>query len=545
MTQNIPLQQELSNVSIHVLNVKDKRDNKRKFTLRDLSNQDFAGQGDEITSKEQERRQRKRFDANNSMNKVIGDVKFGEDEDLQGELDTKKRIRKKRLNEDGEYEYYYDYEYDEEEIRNLSPEELTNSLFANNPELRAKYLQAYKQLSALEKKQLDDWIKAMNEFLMSDEDYHNLSFLDDMEKFAESLIESLKTQQSKFDFAIVGPRYSGKTTFLAVLLSKMTDLFAATGKWKRLFILYVDFKLISEQTQNLADLYQRIVEITFVQLGKQYSLFRPYMQKTLAFFKDLPSGRVAPSFPHRIAIEREFPMAQLKLTQLAQTMFNLFRQVTPLESAINQILAFPEKIGQIFNKPEIQYIIDHFERSKILIDRTDTLTSESKKVSVVSLLKQFILGKSFVIASENEPEFLEILQSIKRSSPKLTTKVIISNMSDIPIGVDKKDESKRELHVSYKDGHSHVVFTREKCQGCVGFLVRWNELMRLATAVEENRALQSNMANLRSEREGAKSQADIRLLDFVVRFLPQVYTKTGELPDSEIQSAYVISRKGA
>lgn len=534
-----------SSCSIQVLRCSS-QDNSQQFSLRDLSKLKWANgqKGEENLSEEQEKRTRRGLGLTDEQ-AALG---FGDDEEYGDLKRHHKKKRVKRRNADGEYEYeyVYDSEYEEydEEIRNLTMEELQSSLFQGSPELLEKLLKQLQEMSALEREQLSHWLNAVKNLILSQEEINNLSFMDDMLKHADLLLSKLKTPLTFLNFAIVGPRYSGKTTFLAVFLSKIADLLVSNNQWKKSFVCYLNFRAISEKTNNLIDFYQQIVDITFSQLEKQVPELKPYTQKTIKYFKDLPSGTVAPSFPKRITIDKDFPDANLKFSRLAQRLFTSFKNEDAIDKTVDLILSFPQEIGTIFTLPCVHYIIDHFENSNIPIqssERSPTKKKQSQSI-IVSRLKQILIGKSFVICCQNEPSFLKILREIKGSSPEMKTKVIISNISDIEIAPDTKDESKRELHVTYKDGHSRIVLTRDKCQGCIAFLAKWNHLMKLAKAVEEEIMLISRSSIL-TRKQSVKSQADIILCDFVTSFLPQVIS-IKDLPQSEINNISVIDKHG-
>lgn len=537
--------------SIQVLRCSS-QDNSQQFSFRDPSTLKWANgdKGEENLLSEQEKRNRRGFGLRGDQD-ALG---FGEDGDsAYGDLKRhhkKRRVRRRNSNGEYEYEYVYDESYEEydEEIRNLTMEELQSSLFQGSPELLEKYLKRLQEMTALEKEQLSRWLNAVKNLILSQEQLDNLSFMDDMIKHADLLLEKLKTPLSALNFAIVGPRYSGKTTFLAVFLTRIAELLVTTNQWKRTFICYLDFRAISEKTSNLNDFYQQIVDITFTQLEKQVPEIQAYTQKTKKFFKDLSTGTVAPSYPKRIAIDKEFPAADIKFTRLAQNIFTAFKDETNLSKIVDLILSFPQQVGTIFTLPNVQYIIDHFENCNIPIQPSEQSSPKKKQATpasqgiIVSRLKQILIGKSFVICCRNEPSFLKILREIKGSSPEIKTKVIISNISDIEIAPDKKDESKRELHVSYKDGHSHIVLTRDKCQGCIAFLAKWNHLMKLAKSVEEEIALISKFT-IQTQKQPIKSQADIILFDFVKSFLSQIIS-IKDLPNSEIRDVAVIDKHG-
>lgn len=537
-----------SSCSIQVLRCSS-QDNSQQFSLRDLSKLKWANgdKGEENLVEEQEKLKRRVMGLKDGQS-ALG---FGDDDDDDNDGDLKrhhkkKRVRRKNSNGEYEYEYVYDEEYEEydEEIRNLTMEELQSSLFKGSPDILEKLLKQLQEMSVLEREQLSHWLNAVKNLILSEEEINNLSFMDDMLRHADLLLSKLKTPLSFLNFAIVGPRYSGKTTFLAVFLTRIADLLLSNNQWKKSFVCYLDFRKISEKAKNINEFYQQIVDITFSQIEKQVPELKPYTQKTNKFFKDLPSGKVAPSFPKRIAIDKEFPDADIKFTRLAQRLFASFKDEDGLSKTVDLILSFPQEVGTIFTLPCVHYIIDHFENSNIPIQPSEQSPSKRKQSQgiIVTRLKQMLGGKSYVICCQNEPSFLKILREIKGSSPEIKTKVIISNISDMEIAPDTKDESKREVHVTYKDGHSHIVLTRDKCQGCIAFLAKWNHLMKLAKAVEEEISLISRSAIL-TRKQSVKSQADIILFDFVKSFLPQVLS-IKDVPQSDIQNISVVDKHG-
>ncbi|OHT04703.1 hypothetical protein TRFO_27705 [Tritrichomonas foetus] len=534
------------NCNIAVLHCTDSRSNSRLYSLRDLSAIKRAGgkPGTEnVTKKKTGSNKRKSLNEKYHLNDFgfnIDDIDYANGEDEFGRRKRRRRSNQPHRNADGEYEYYSDDDDDDfarEPIRKLTVEELQNSVLRGlSPELLEKYNKELQALTALEKETLNKWLSAIKNLILPFETVQNFSYLDEMEEFAESLLNELKTPVSTLADAIVGPRYSGKTSFLAVFLTKIAERYVQNGQWKKTFIFYLDFNKV--QSGNLLEFYQYIVDLTFSQIELQDSTISQYCPRIVKFFKELPTGKVAPVFPKRIAIDKDIPGADSKFTRLAQDIFTKFHDHTAFLKTFDMILTFPHEVGKIMELPNVHFVIDHFEKSDVTITPTDFYDPKTKPVSVLSRLKNTLITQSFVICCQDEPSFLKVLQGIKNSSPEMTTKVIISNISDIPI---EKIEAKQQVIVNYKDGHSCIVLTREKCHGCIAFLVKWEQLMKLGKTVAEERSLMSKAA-ARYKQETSATRADMALIDYVRDFLPHVLS-IKDIPSSEIRDVNVVDQE--
>ena len=386
----------------------------------------------------------------------------------------------------------------------------------NNLDSSMMDTQTYQELSRLEKEAMNDWIQGIRNMILPYEDILNLKYYDEMENYAIDLLNNAKTVISKLTTAIVGPRFSGKSTFLALYLCKVAERFTANGAWKRSFFFYLAFKDVANQLDDPIFLYQTFVNATFAQLEVQVPQLKQYAQKIAKFFNELPSNKATSQFPKRIPIDKEFPGANMKLTKIAERVRKIFGDPADFVGALKFIFDFPEIIGKVFEFTDVYYVLDDFDYCDVDVHSKPPFDVKAESLLLIDFLKESLKTKSFVLCCLDEPHFLEVLKSINDNSTEMRTRVVFANIADIEV---EPPESHFEFMIEFENCHKKVRINRETCQGCIGFLVCWDKLVSLGVAVENNLQLQSKIA-ARFKQAIDKTNEDYRFLDFARKYLP-------------------------
>ncbi|OHT09087.1 hypothetical protein TRFO_04672 [Tritrichomonas foetus] len=392
--------------------------------------------------------------------------------------------------------------------------------------------ETYLALSKLEKDELNNWVNAIRNMIIPYSELNNLMYLEEMQNFAVDILRSTKTVISRLQNAIVGPRFSGKSTFLAVFLSLIAERFASNGQWKKSFFFYLSFKDVSNHIDEPFDLYQTFINATFSQLEAQIPPFKPYAQRIAKFFNEIPTTN-STQFPKRIPVEKDFPVANVKLTKIAENIRKVFSDEDNFVPAIDFIFNLPNVIANVFGLPDVHFIFDDFDVCDVDVVPKPPFLATKQSVSLIDRLKESLKTKSFVICCKDEPKFLEALKSMngKSKGSDMVTKVVFSNISDIEVD---PPESQFEFMVEFENCHKKVRINRETCQGCVGFLVCWEKLVTLGIAVENNQQLQSKLAS-RYKNKVLRTDEDYKFIDFARKYLPYMLGTENHGPIADVK----------
>lgn len=461
---------------------------------------------------------------------------------------THRRKRKIQLGSDEEEEYY-DEEYFDENIPELSVEDLLlalsqfdlggSSIFSKATNLKKfdanTKVFIYQKLTELEKSQLIQWLTALRNMILTHQELQKLKYREEMENFCNTIFEKMTNPLSKFAHCIVGPRYSGKSTFLAVLVAKIGERLSMNGQWRKSFFFFLDFKNASKSFTNISEIFKIFVRATFKQAEVQIPNFSPFTKKCISFFCGIPSNQNSTTFPKRVAIDKVFEYADIRMTKLAEKAQMLLNNKSKFFETLDFIFNFPKEIARIFNLPEVTYILDNFDECDVDLYNPYAKNKKEQHIFIIERFKRLLPTVSFVLSCLELPHFLNILGSIQKESINMKTQVQIVNIADLPI---KKPESNFEILVRYDDDHTSIRLTRDCCKSCVGLIVGWDRLIKLGTIVENNNMLESKIA-LKKKKEMKITQDDVRMLEYARHFLPKVMTYE-QIPKTNISYVSLV-----
>ena len=417
---------------------------------------------------------------------------------------------------------------------------MENAMFGGNTDIDPVQLRKhiFKQLSEQEKKQLTKWMSSLRNMILTNEELQHLKYNNEMENYCDVIFEQMKTPLSNFAHCIIGPKYSGKSTFLSVLISKIGERLAINRHWKNTFIFFLGFKSISKNLDSLVGLYQAFISNTFFQAELQIPKLAPYAKKIAEFFSKVVTNEMPPVFPKRITIDKKFNFADIKLTKLAEKSKKVFNFPEKYKEAIEFIFNFPREIATIFGMTEIHYILDDFDACDVDIPyRKTKYHKQESPIILIEELKQLLPTVSFILCCQNLPHFLDILDSINKKTVDLKTKVQFVNISDLPID---PPESKFEILIQYKNQAS-LRINRDNCQGCIGFIVGWDKLVKLGQVCENNLKLQSTI-KLRTQKTIDLTEDDVKIIEYTQNFLPKILSHD-DLPASQISYVSLVDPK--
>lgn len=496
---------------------------KKEFQIRDVSKLKWAPNC----------RHNENSDDLNDLNK--DDSQKSRSRDLGYNVDDlyglRHRKRKIQLDSDEE-EDYYDEEYLDENIPELSVEDLLialsqfdlggSSIFGKATGLKKfdanTKVFIYQKLTELEKKQLIQWLTALRNMILTHKELQRLKYREEMEIFCDTIFSQMSNPLSKFSHCIVGPRYSGKSTFLAVLVAKIGERLSMNGQWRKSFFFYINFRSVSKSFTKLSEIFKAFVRATFKQAEVQIPNFSPFSKKCISFFYGILSNQNSTTFPKRVAIDKVFEYADIRMTKLAEKAQMLLNNNSKFVEAIDFIFNFPKEIARIFNLPEVTYILDDFDECNVNIYNPYAKSKKEQHVLIIDRFKRLLPTVSFILSCLDLPHFLAVLGSIQKDSVNIKNQVHIINIADMPI---KKPESNFEVLVRYDDNHTSIRLTRDCCKSCIGLIVGWDRLIKLGQIVENNNMLQSKVA-LKNPKTVKVTQDDIRVLEYARHYLPRV-----------------------
>lgn len=349
----------------------------------------------------------------------------------------------------------------------MSTDELYAQLGSVGPPETSK--RKNKILKAAESSVYAKWSEAVGSLAKPPKPLAKCQYVPEMEVAAETSIRhSMKGGAIPWvRTAIVGPKGSGKSTFLSVYLKTLAQKMSRNGSCKSSFFLFLDLAQASfESTQSI---YTFLVTETLTQMGEQEPKLKPVAGKMAQYFCGIPSGKSPLIFPKRIPVDSAYPYVDTKLTKLSKRIKSL-SDGDP-SKFLKFIFKFPIEIGKIFDVKTVFYVIDHFELSD------DTIMTEN----ISEILKLVLHDLPFVVCCKNEQKMLTVLKSLSDERTNIDRIVTFLNISDIKVPPPVMGH---EFLVGF-DKSQTIRLKRGHCGGCVAFLAEWDRLVKFATKLHE------------------------------------------------------------
>lgn len=376
-------------------------------------------------------------------------------------------------------------------------------------------------MKEVEKEECERWLQTIKGIIKLSKDLSKCLYVPEMEMLAKKAIQLILRARTApwIRTAIVGPKGSGKTTFLSVFLQTLAETLVTAAKWKQTFFFFLDFAKIASDPR---DMYKWIVKETFEQFSRLNSKMEPFQKKMTSYFAGIADGTSSEVFPKRINIDSWIPYIDIKLTNLSKKIKELLASEN-LDKFVEFAFSFPVEIGRLFGLPEVIFVVDHFEQSDVDVQVREKVFNMSEQVK--SVMKRF----PFVVCCQDEEQFLSILDSLDEEGTDLINRVTFINIAEIKV---PPEEMKNEVLVRFSNGRPAVRLTREQCAGCVGFLAQWYTLCQAAEEADN--------FDLRQGRFDKKTQCDdhARAVDIVRDFMPKVIRT--EIPLSSISEVKFV-----
>ena len=278
--------------------------------------------------------------------------------------------------------------------------------------------------------------------------------------------------------AIVGPKQSGKSTFLRLLVKQISQRLVYAGKNKSTFLFFLDFDDIDKNSLETdpIELYKFIIQQTLKNISTQKIEFQPFEDMLLSYFFELPYLPKLTPLPKKYTIREEFRKTLPMLTELTQNLFSALSETLSLQLFLTNVMVIPKFFAQAFGFSRVIYFIDHIDDTDIDCPCTDYLEDDVSNLPLLEFAKLMITDASFIISCHDEQNLLESLELIAENSIDLFNGTDIFSMIDADKSVKDTethmDDVYFELEVRGID--KIVLLRRDDLAGCPGYLAKWD-----------------------------------------------------------------------
>lgn len=286
----------------------------------------------------------------------------------------------------------------------------------------------------------------------------------------------------RFKIAITGLDLSGKSTFLSVFAQQYLLELAASNEWKHTFIFPVDTANIASMFDDLASLYNEIVEITFSALSVQKPLLIPYADSLTHAFLSVISGTAI--LPKSFLLDPDFRTIIPELQQFLDIVSDCWQDPAAMEPFIVNTFLFPYFISKIFGFQNFTVIADHFDLSDVTTSPAPPFIESNENVFMSAMFKSLLSRANYIVSGKHSTPFVELLTIDEQSHSG--TYQMIEMVSTLHI-VDYNDEDSYKFTVAFESSEDPPLQLSSRYMGgCPIFLEKWEEITEKAKKIEHD-----------------------------------------------------------
>lgn len=310
-----------------------------------------------------------------------------------------------------------------------------------------------------------------------------------------SRIRTMNSFIHKFNTAIIGPRKSGKSIFLKYLCKEVILTLAVNKENEKKLILFCDFSE-PEKYNGVLGLYTYVINLVFNELEKRVPFLADLKQKFVSHFLSLPGKDKQPLFPKAIRDDPAIVDIVDQLNELTYDIIKVMQDPAGLEKWLALVAAVPSRIASAFGF-NIIWFIDHFDCVDITVPPQVPFNESLYSVFLVEYVKTMINYSEYIIASQDDERFFNVLQSNVQYGIDMTLKCRFFNIADIEIKDKYRNTQIKGILVEFSGDYQPVKVTINHCANCPGYLAVWNYLAsKLKSEITNNEATQATLADI-------------------------------------------------
>lgn len=289
--------------------------------------------------------------------------------------------------------------------------------------------------------------------------------------------------------AVVGPKQSGKSTFMKILSTKYIQLLNTMKLKKRTAVFIYDFDNFKKSTKNIFEFYGKFVQSSIIQLAEQYPLLKMHPQRkdaedsTHSTDKTPILDELIRAFNQFTRNEQFKPLSHQKFKYVPFDSF--YTDINALVENIQDSLTKPNGIGEfltatfllpsnlayILGYSNVHFIIDHLEALDVDVKpRSPFATKEN--VSLINYVNNLLSDTSYFISCTEEEKLFAILDALEL---RMTTEI------KSVIGLVSDQSELKDVKLELDDG-SKVTLLFSYCGGCSGYISKWQDFAKLSAS---------------------------------------------------------------
>ena len=279
---------------------------------------------------------------------------------------------------------------------------------------------------------------------------------------------------TKFRHAIVGPRKSGKSTFLKILTNTALARMFANGQYRKTLFVTLDLREIQDKLADPMKFYHEMVHKTFEHLAAQRVEVIPFVDVLISYFDKIPTLEKCIPLPNKFTIVDDFRNAVPGLTDVATSLWNCCHKWHSLSVWLVNVVTLPKYVARAFGFGNVHFVIDHLDLADVDIIPAPPFDDDTQVSTLIEFLKFMLNNDSFIIGCDDEEHLLESLDLISDEGVDLRDGTEIVSVVD----TDTEHSEKFCFLLTVKGDHEKVRLRKVDCGGCPGYLHLWDAIIQ-------------------------------------------------------------------
>ena len=274
-----------------------------------------------------------------------------------------------------------------------------------------------------------------------------------------------------FKTAVVGPKQSGKTTFLRILIQELLKDVIATDSWKKTFIFPVDMAQIMHTEPTV--IFKRWISYVFAQFRAQLPSMLEYLPCIESSFAGLMDTKGTAVLPRKLTQVLELRKLSSELQSILSNMAANWYNSAALVPWWTSVLMLPNLLASAFGFTTIINICDHFDETSMEIQPSYPFEGSPHVAFLSEIWKCCVNQGSVIFGARNTPEFMRLLDSLETFSFDMSNYLDYHNLYDVARTVKYQD---KEIVVEFNESHELLKIYSSICAGVPSYLTKWYEL---------------------------------------------------------------------